>query len=102
MRQHDKLRLPQWKLFFEEGYETLRLDIQEELKSYQFCYRGLQDFKQIVGKISCKSCIQSNPEVTVPLSGVFQHLKEHQTNGGDLENLSAKLATIAKEKVLPQ
>ena len=30
---------------------------------------------------------------------VFQHLKEHQTNGGDLENLSAKLATIAKEKV---
>jgi len=29
---------------------------------------------------------------------VFQHLKEHQTNGGDLENLSAKLATIAKEK----
>ena len=33
---------------------------------------------------------------------VFQHLKEHQTNGGDLENLSAKLATIAKEKVLPQ
>jgi len=29
---------------------------------------------------------------------VFQHLKEHQSNGGDLENLSAKLATIAKEK----
>merc|ERR1719317_1203757 len=29
---------------------------------------------------------------------VFQHLKEHQTDGGDLENLAAKLATIAKEK----
>ena len=30
---------------------------------------------------------------------VLQHLRENQTNGGDLENLSAKLATIAKEKV---
>ena len=29
---------------------------------------------------------------------VLQHLRENQTNGGDLENLSAKLATIAKEK----
>ena len=39
----------------------------------------------------------------LPLSSrlVFQHLKEHQTDGGDLENLAAKLATIAKEKVQP-
>ena len=36
------------------------------------------------------------PELATEI--VFQHLRENQTNGGDLENLSAKLATVAKEK----
>lgn len=52
LHNQDSAKIPQYKFFFCDGKQEMELCLEEEIISYQFCNEMVQNFQEIIGKIT--------------------------------------------------